>query len=539
MSYTRSPSPLSDGVAEHAGVDLTTDGSGSCQDADEMATLVDFSHRGTDEMATLASLSRQDTEDSATDGSNSCQDTDEMATLASLSLQDTQEMTTTPAPSHQDTAKELQSVISNAELDTSTKNHMNHLVQTMQTQHQTICPACLEPDTHSTASSSDPESTSRKRKHSQTTPSTPESGTTTTTRPKKKSRKHPQNTVFSTAYVGRFRRCNNDDWFSRFAVGNPEPVHLPAYGAAISKRAGNTHQGEYLDDLAEQHAEAGMHGQPRPLTIFGSTLAPKPSLPKHKHPEDVAAMVNYLTNPDPHLISKTPTEEAIHSWSTMPTDYPKIMVRLWDHNSKAHIEDGKQGFLSQCGGVPLDTPSLRTYFLQSHVDFRSRAATPFISVTSDPSNAANFHVRRLKARQEKRSRVPVVRFTLMNWAARVAEGMPTLHMGRELRHYNVYNPYAYSACSDAIEKFEWLALWCVPPSQIVGTWFVGDMEDWMARRDEGMSGSMRPDARWLWSFHFDAWWKLVALPAYEAHERTRLGGGVPEHIENCGCCGHS
>jgi hypothetical protein len=82
-------------------------------------------------------------------------------------------------------------------------------------------------------------------------------------------------------------------------------------------------------------------------------------------------------------------DENVHPWKVdRNSTTPAMVLRVWDHVSQCRILNSKEGFLSGSSYEWLDTSERRKIALQNHANWRNRRSTPFISTTTDFSDAA-------------------------------------------------------------------------------------------------------------------------------------------------------
>lgn len=142
----------------------------------------------------------------------------------------------------------------------------------------------------------------------------------------------------------------------------------------------------------------------------------------------------------------------------------------------------------------LDDREMRIMTLGTHVDHRNRKATPYISFSNCPQAIEELANRR----STRKGRGPQ-RIVVIDPRTRFELGLPILHCGAEMDHYQVKAPY---------ERDYWqnhfLCLWEVTPAEVVGIW------EW-----DGLQRST-------------SWYDDVIMPAVSRHRDMKHA--VPAHV---------
>jgi hypothetical protein len=227
------------------------------------------------------------------------------------------------------------------------------------------------------------------------------------------------------------------------------------------------------------------------------------------------------------LVGHSEGEEKSHSWAAPadPDEIPGLLMRTRDEMSQYQIKDPRSGFLSGSSDDLLDSYDARKLRITRHSEWGQRRKTPFISFTSSHKEIVEDRVPHFQERQKDKKILDNTKLTLINTRARLAAGLPILRMKMELKHYKVINRYGDPFKPDyqgkSFYEHDYLMLFRVPQEQIVRTWAWRDIEAWMTRTGRG----------------FDGWFHSVGIPAFQEHERVRLGGTPASCKVGCDCCG--
>lgn len=193
-------------------------------------------------------------------------------------------------------------------------------------------------------------------------------------------------------------------------------------------------------------------------------------------------VVSSLLNDSLSVIS----EEERHPWRPpchMNFDIP--LMRIWDDRSGSH-PDRANRMESRSHRQPLSTWGDRKRYLAIHADYACWKPTPFISFTAS--------ARELQRIADTRPAYRGVKMmTVLNPNVRLAKGLPVIAMEPEMRHYGVADPYGRS---NEYYKDEFLCLWEVTESEVVGHWQWNDL------------------------VRNSCWYEKIVSPAFEKHERS-------------------
>lgn len=202
-----------------------------------------------------------------------------------------------------------------------------------------------------------------------------------------------------------------------------------------------------------------------------------------------------------------------------------LVLRTWDEISQCQIRDFRVGFLSGGSEDMLNTEPLRRQALKRHADWGNRVKTPLISTSKSIHEIAEWRAPHFQRRQKKKGIKENTKLTLINLNARLAAGNPAMWAKHELVYYNVKNKYGENVYSrDSFYSHEILLPFSVGPKEIVGIWAWHQIERWIKEHNSDLNG----------------WYAQVGIPAFNEHERIRLGG-QPKPKDNCkigcDCCG--
>lgn len=116
--------------------------------------------------------------------------------------------------------------------------------------------------------------------------------------------------------------------------------------------------------------------------------------------------------------------------------------------------------LARSARMRLDTDWIRIKTLETHADHKERKDTPYISFTNCPQGLeelANF-------RRTRRAR-SFQRIVVIDPRVRIKLGLPILHCGTEMSHYQAKVPYGKDYWQN-----QYLCLWEITPAEVVGVW---------------------------------------------------------------------
>lgn len=204
-------------------------------------------------------------------------------------------------------------------------------------------------------------------------------------------------------------------------------------------------------------------------------------------------------------------------------EIPGLLLRAWDQMSQCRINDNRVGFLSGGSANTLNTYEERREWLGRHADWGNRRATPFISFSKDLFDMNDTWIKTFERRQKRKNILENTKLTIINTRVRMAKGKPIMRMKTELLHYEVTDKCGYLKGSSSMFEHEYIIPFSVTPEEIVATYSYPKVLKWM--QDRGTT--------------FEGWYKEVAMPAWEEHERIRRGGKpVQACKKDCACCGH-
>ncbi|KAE8334645.1 hypothetical protein BDV24DRAFT_172194 [Aspergillus arachidicola] len=179
------------------------------------------------------------------------------------------------------------------------------------------------------------------------------------------------------------------------------------------------------------------------------------------------------------------SEEDRHPWARSSTvDIEKPLLRTWDKCSGSKPTQ-QNTMLSRLPRQRLDTSELRRGLLSIHAKHKNWTATPFISFTQSSrklQEVADF-------RSTRPGRGPQT-ITVINPNVRIANRLPILDMGLEMRYYGVPDPYNQS---NTYYEDHYICLWEVTEPEIVGHWSWNELKRNIL------------------------WFDQIVLPAFEKH----------------------
>lgn len=114
----------------------------------------------------------------------------------------------------------------------------------------------------------------------------------------------------------------------------------------------------------------------------------------------------------------------------------------------------------------LDDREMRIMTLKTHVDHGNWEDTPYISFSNCPQTIEEL----ANWRSTRRGRGPQ-RIVVIDPRTRIELGLPVLHCGAEMDHYQVKAPYGRDYWQN-----HYLCLWEVTPAEVVGIWEWDDLQ---------------------------------------------------------------
>lgn len=221
-------------------------------------------------------------------------------------------------------------------------------------------------------------------------------------------------------------------------------------------------------------------------------------------------------------------EEKKHPWlpgKGNKQKLPELVMRAWDEISQCQIRDFRVGFLSGGSQGKLITDAQRKLSLTRHADWGNRYKTDYISTSISLEEIALMRVPHFQKRQKMKGIKDNTKLTLININARTAAGRPTVPAMENLLHYKVTTKYGKPRYEKgSFYTNEILLPFRSPPDEIVGTWAWHQVASWC--KEHGAS--------------FKGWYDRVGYPAFQEHERIRLGGQPKPKSDckiGCDCCG--
>lgn len=234
------------------------------------------------------------------------------------------------------------------------------------------------------------------------------------------------------------------------------------------------------------------------------------------HPETPAEFNKLLRGtslpPDP----ARPIEEDIHSWGPKPPRidttgsefvHPMLFLRLGDLSSKSRNHGKDFGILSASPDLPLYTPEQRGSFLQKLTFWRTRSNVQGICCASHMSMITSDHILGKFKGGRNKTRNLATWIYLINGNAQLAAGFSILNATDEMEYYKVDSLYgAQEKYPLSFHKYEYVIPYCVVPDAVITKYRWRHVERWMKRYKRSYAD----------------WYKMIAGPAYLAHEKTRL-----------------
>jgi hypothetical protein len=157
-----------------------------------------------------------------------------------------------------------------------------------------------------------------------------------------------------------------------------------------------------------------------------------------------------------------PYEEQRHPWSVNKSQELNCpLLRIWDCMSgSVPQEDGRM--LSRSPSQSLDKELSRVSSLASHLDYRNRKDTPYVSFKSS-ANA----IEDLASKRISKGNRGAQYLTVIDPAVRFENGFPVLDVVAEMKHYSIPDPYQQG---NRYYVHSYVCLWEVAKEEIVGHW---------------------------------------------------------------------
>ncbi len=114
----------------------------------------------------------------------------------------------------------------------------------------------------------------------------------------------------------------------------------------------------------------------------------------------------------------------------------------------------------------LDYEEIRIKTLETHTDHKNWEDTPYISFSNCPQSLEEL----ANCRRTRRGR-SLQRIVVIDPRIRLELGLPILHCGAEMAHYQVKAPYSRDYWQN-----HYLCLWEVTPAEVVGIWEWDDLQ---------------------------------------------------------------
>lgn len=153
------------------------------------------------------------------------------------------------------------------------------------------------------------------------------------------------------------------------------------------------------------------------------------------------------------------SEEQRHPWSVnKPQELDCPLLRIWDGCSGSR-PDKDNRMLSRSPNQPLGTEQARKDSLAIHLDHGVWKETPYISFTKSASAIEDLAIYRMSRGRGLQT------LTVIDPAARLRSGLPTLDVAAEMKYYCIPDPYKRGS-KYYIDHY--VCLWEVTEEEIVG-----------------------------------------------------------------------
>jgi hypothetical protein len=193
-------------------------------------------------------------------------------------------------------------------------------------------------------------------------------------------------------------------------------------------------------------------------------------------------------------------------------------MRVTDESSMAKIYPDL-GVLSQGTTSHFSTVNGRKLDLESHLNWKNREPTVFISTTGSVTDFRNERISHMLNRDDRRPTVCTIKLIFINGYARIAAGWSILRVKKVIQEFEVGTPRSRNA---PWFEHEYLLPFRVSPDQIVATYCWPIVEQYMKENK---------------CDYYD-WHRAVVLPAFREHEAARKEGRPVRGKASCVCCGH-
>ncbi|KAJ4340198.1 hypothetical protein N0V95_007579 [Ascochyta clinopodiicola] len=174
------------------------------------------------------------------------------------------------------------------------------------------------------------------------------------------------------------------------------------------------------------------------------------------------------------LIPPIRIEEDWHPWSVknvQKLDFP--LMRIWDICSGSNPDEDSR-MLSRAPNEVLNTKEARKDSLAFHLDHGNwTIPTPYVSFTSSAHA-----LKELAHKRETKGNRGTQTLTVIDPSTRIKNGLPTLDVAAEMKHYSIPDPYDQG---NQYYVNHYVCLWEVTPDEVVGHWGwdeLAGLENW-------------------------------------------------------------